>query len=61
MISLLGRCIINFVFLNIYRKIKSENFTRKNAPYSGRKSEVDEIKIMNNLMQTSVKELTKRL
>ena len=36
----------NFVFLNIFRKLYSENFTEKNAPYFSRKSEVDKVKIM---------------
>ena len=36
----------NFVFLNRFRKLQSENFTGKNALYFGRKSEVDKVKIM---------------
>ena len=30
----------------MFRKLYSENFTGKNAPYFGRKSEVDKVKIM---------------
>ena len=34
------------IFLNIFQKLYPENFTGKNAPFSCRKYEIDEIKMM---------------
>ena len=46
MLSLCRKRIISFVFLNTFRKLYSENFTGKKAQYSGKKSDIDEVKIM---------------